>query len=141
MVVVERHLDTAVAHGTDVVLVGSEGELVGHGHIHDDACGLAVVVVDGTGQVVEDGEVKTDAPRSGLLPRDSAQTRGALIVARIDLSVEGIGTAEVVGADGGIVVGEGVLVAELSPRGAQLQIVEPAFGRLHERLLCDTPRC
>ena len=90
---------------------------------------------------MEDGEVKTDAPRSGFLPRDSAQACVALIVAGVDLSVEGIGTAEVIGADGGIVVGESVLVAELSPRGAQLQIVEPAFGRLHEGLLGDTPCC
>ena len=69
----QGQFDTLITQCTDVVLVCAECKLSRSRHVHDNSCGLAVVVVQRTGQSTEESKVHSDTPKWLTFPKRSSR--------------------------------------------------------------------
>ena len=140
-------LDDGAVDGEFDTLVGG-GAHVGHhaaytrgarqGKAEEDVLRSDRVVLGRTAETaLEEGEVHTEVPGLGVFPAEFRVRQGGHIVTRgvvvvavvVDLSAEG--AEGLVRADG--------LVGGLTVTEAELELVEPAAGTLHEALLVEVP--
>ena len=135
---VDRELDTPVPRGADVG--GSAGHTGrrGQAQSEQDVLGVDAIVLDRTAETaLEEGIVQTEVPGVGVLPAEfGVGKRRDIVAGGVFLLVEiihlgGQGTQRGIRRHG--------LVGSHAVADAELQLVEPAAGTRHERLVVDVP--